>query len=517
MIAEVRQLLTSLSDDIDKLRQTRLLSAKDFVTFAESRGMPAFNVLSEGPLDFRKRGWLAPDGSDFEGRPLFHPFRLYPVHMVLRSCPRVRISPTDWLRSERVAEITEVIQKSLPSFEELDKLATQSNEVAELAVLLEPIYWPRITSQVSRRPELAEAEHEALRRAYQAKVLEILRDMDAQQWRSCHEDLRLVADDLDRNGPLYVLLRLSRWDQRARLTGTTSGALWLRHIAEVVRRGFEEARGEKWLEEDWGYGTWNPMGRRLTLGSERPLDDESQARFYVALNFGLSGARVRWYVEGKTEYYAVLEVLKDPSTLGIELVDLRGNFETGKGNIALKFSDALTEDRKLKRFSFISFDLDVEANVKTVRRQVEQGNVVGYIAAHAPDFEFANFTLDELVEIAARLDEDAGSSGEPIRRADWSGVGTARAFAERYSEVSARGPATLKHEKWGRALAAYATANPVRPGGTEERPFVLQMRAALTSRLVHYDLHNETYTFDPNTFVPIPRPADVPQADSEGS
>jgi hypothetical protein len=505
-MVDVRQLLTSLTHDIDKLRQNRLLNAKDFITFAESRGMLAFTALSGGPLDFRKRDWLLPDGTDLQGSPLFHPFRLYPVHMILRSCPRIRISPTDWLLSERIPDLVEVIKKSLPSLEKLDALATESNNIVDLAVLLEPIYWPDITNQVSRRPEFTEAQHEKLRADYRQKVLKILRDLDQQEWKSLHESLRLVADELDQTGPLYVLLRLSRWNQRERLTGATSAALWIRHIAETIRRGFEEALGERWLEEDWGFGTWNPLGRRLTFGSERPLDDEPQSRFYVALNFGLVGADARWYVEGETEYYAILEVLNQPSRLGIELVNLRGNFESEKSNIALKFRDALIEDKKRKRFSFVSFDVDVPANVKTVRRQVEQGNVVGYIAAHTPDFEFANFTVEELVEIAARLDEEAGSPGEPVRRADWGAVRTAKAFQKKYSDVSSRGPATLKGEKWGRALAAYATANPVRPGDTEERPFVQEIRAAVVRRLVHYDLHNETYTLDADTFSPIQRP-----------
>jgi hypothetical protein len=47
--------------------------------------------------------------------------------------------------------------------------------------------------------------------------------------------------------------------------------------------------------------------------------------------------------------------------------------------------------------------------LKAIRRQVDRANVVGFIAAHRPDFEFANFEVTELAEIAARIDESTAT------------------------------------------------------------------------------------------------------------
>src|SRR5439155_16702282 len=148
-------------------------------------------------------------------------------------------------------------------------------------------------------------------------------------------------------------LRLAKWSERERVKGDTSRALWIRHIAEVIRRGFEEAYGVEWLEEDHAFGQWLPGGRELVFGSDRPLDQEQQTKPYVAWTFGLlRGSVLRWYVEGETEYHAVLGVLSAPSQMGIELVNLRGNLAAERDNAALKLRDWLLEDQKLKRLRF---------------------------------------------------------------------------------------------------------------------------------------------------------------------
>jgi hypothetical protein len=242
-------------------------------------------------------------------------------------------------------------------------------------------------------------------------------------------------------------------------------------------------------------------GRKTVFGSERPLDDELRSKPYLAWEFGLfTGSVVRWYVEGETEYYAILHTFLDPPKSGIELVNLRGNLAAEKDNAALKLRDWLREDKALSRFSIISFDSDAPANVKAIRRQVDKQNVVGFIAAHKPDFEFANFTIQELAEVAARIDEASGVSGDIVRNADWTGVSSAKAFEERYKAISARRPRGLKGEKWGRELAAYAGKHPNRSDDGSERPFWREIGVALRSRITHYDFQKERFRFDRETF-----------------
>ena len=205
-------------------------------------------------------------------------------------------------------------------------------------------------------------------------------------------------------------------------------------------------------------------------------------------------------MEGDTEYYAILEILPEPSRVGIELVNLRGAVRAGKHNVPLKLQDLLADDKKLRRFSILSFDLDVRANVNAVKRQIQLNNVVGYIGAYKPDFEFSNFRLRELVQIAAALDESNGVSGDAVRHADWSSIDGGDAFEARYIDVSARKPRGLKGEQWGRALARYTTTHPRFPRSVEDRPFWSTLRAALQCRRAHYAVQTRMFTFDPTTF-----------------
>jgi len=319
-------------------------------------------------------------------------------------------------------------------------------------------------------------------------------------WRKRHEWLRIDAAQLDDNNKLSLLLRLATWHQRERLKGRIAGALWLRHIAEVIRRAFEAVYTERWLEEDQAFGIWAPSVRMRVLGSERPLDDTLQSMPYLVREYKLfTGSIVRWYVEGETEYYAILHILPELSKIGIELVNLRGNISS-RDNVALKLQDWLTEDKTLRRFTMISFDLDVRENRKVIQRQVEQQNIVGFIAAHKPDFEFANFTIQELAEVAARMDEAEDVSGSAVRNADWTGIRNWRAFEARYKEISARQPRGLKGAEWGRALAAYAAEYPNRADNGTERPFWHAIDVALRSRIADYDAQKKHFRFDPDTF-----------------
>jgi hypothetical protein len=240
------------------------------------------------------------------------------------------------------------------------------------------------------------------------------------------------------------------------------------------------------------------------FGAERPLDDALKAKPYLASDFGLfTGSIVRWYVEGDTEYHAILHVLPEPSRIGVELVNLSGAIESGRDNAALKLRVSLVNDTALRRFSMISFDLDVSANVRAIRQLVDENLVVGYIAPHRPDFELANFTVTELAEIAARMDESMGISGDAVRGAYWAGITNARAFEARYLQVSARKPGSLKGGEWGRALAEFAVEFPNRSDDGSERPFWKEIRAALTGRIANYDLQKEHTRFDRETFEQI--------------
>ena len=515
-ILEFRHYLEAWDQDLEMLRQNSLLDEGALIRFARDRDIVVSGVVTGDPGKLHKQGLLTRDGLDHESNPLFHPFRMYPLHKTLEAC-KFSSATSALLQRDSVLALVEQVLASPQSVDRIEKIALESNRVADLAILLEPVYWPRITGTRVHSVTVSESDFKSLLGQYREKALRLVHALNPTFWRKVHKSLRIDTAKMDDNCELYLLLRLATWKQRERLKGLISGALWIRHIAEVIRRGFEEVHGERWQEEDQAFGEWLSGGRKIAFGSERPLDDELQSGPYLAWNYGLfTGSAVRWYVEGETEYHAVLHVVPEPSKVGIELVNLRGTIKSDRDNIALKLRDWLIEDKKLRRFSMISFDCDVATNVKTIRRQVEQENIVGFIAAHKPDFEFANFTVQELAEVAAGIDEAYDFPGDAVRNADWTGISNKRDFEERYRQISARHPPGLKGEEWGRALAAYMDDHPRRSDDDSERRFWREIRAALMGRIAHYDIQKERYRFHQDTFELIDiQAADVPRKAGE--
>jgi hypothetical protein len=277
-------------------------------------------------------------------------------------------------------------------------------------------------------------------------------------------------------------------------------------MAEVIRRGFQDAFGERWPEEYEGIGHWVAGAKERIFGTERPLDSSMRAKPFIAREFGLfTGSSVRWYVEGATEYHAFLELLSDPGYFSIELVNLDGVIaERKKGNAALTLEGMLQQDRQMRRFSMISLDHDVAENRRYLTRQIREGRLVGGVALSRPDFEFANFTLTELIDIAAMMDEGMGFSGIGLKEAECGVISGAKAFEQWYRSKSARCGADLKGEEWGRALGRYAREHPKTQDG-HERPMIDQMRAAAFGWSTSYVFHDKHFTLDPDSFKMVPR------------
>ena len=491
------------SQELEIIRQNGLMNEGSFITFTQDRGLPVFGAVTGDPGKFHRRGWLASDGSGKNGEPLFHPFRVYAMHRILKACD-LKITKSASLGRESAISLFKMMLSQIPSDEVLTASAAGWNEVIDLAILLEPLYWPKVTGHTVFRGDLTPEEMEARFGRYRQGALDLIRTLDLPSWQFIHEDLRRDAAMIDDNPELYALLRVSKWDQREKLKGSVSGSLWIRHIAEVLRRGFEEAHKTSWPEEFQSFTEWYAHGRELMFGSDRAFDDVLRTRPYAAYNFGLfTGSLVRWYVEGETEYYSIVEILGEAAKLGIEVVNLRGVLATERDNIALKLADWLKEDKALRRFSIISFDLDVSANTRAIQRQVEQANVVGHIAAHKPDFEMANFSIAELVDVAVGIDEADGVSGANLRAVNWGDIDSGAAFQALYRKVSLRKNATLKGEVWGRALANYALAHPTRVDTGQERPLIQAVEVAVRSRIAHYDLEKQYFGFDSRTFEHI--------------
>jgi hypothetical protein len=507
---ESLKLIQELAADLATCRQNPLLSEVEFIQFCKKRDIPVFGANTGDPSKLHKRELLREDSRTEDGRPLYHPFRFYIVYEVLDSL-RIPLARSSYLERDRVLPTLERhVREWLPSDEEISARAARASEIVELAILLEPLYWQYVTGVIVG--SVFTMEEKPNYSDYIKVVKQFVKTLCPEQWKACHDILRRRAANIDDNGSLYLLLRLSSWEQRRKLTGKISLALWIRHIAEMIRLAFEEIHEVKWDEEDWAYGYWYEDGRKFTYGFERPLDHVNESQSRLAFLFRLAtGSSVRWYVEGETEFSAISAMIPRPSSVGIELVNLKGNIATGKDNIAMKLTDALAQDRAQRRFSMISFDSDVEANVKLIRKQVREDRVIGFIAANSPDFEFANFTLQELVEVACQIDKRHDFASESLLEGDWNGVTSGKEFEKRYCYLSRRKPRSLKGPEWGKLLAEYAMKKPLRSDNKKERPIITHVCMGLAARTSHYDYQKENLCFDIESFRLMKRGEKQPQ------
>jgi len=155
--------------------------------------------------------------------------------------------------------------------------------------------------------------------------------------------------------------------------------------------------------------------------------------------------------------------------MGVELVNLRGEIASEKRNASAQAGGRAEGGFGVATLECHLVRPDLDPNVRAIRRQVEQGHVVGLIEANEPDFEFANFSLKELIEIAALMDDRERLNGSLIRQADWQGWIMA---APLLSGTPGLGQAFVsKGKAWGEVLAAYALEHPVDPRTGAERPF----------------------------------------------
>lgn len=232
-----------------EILQNRLLNEAALIRFSKSRGFYVSGVVKGDPSKYIERGLLNSDNFDTGSTELFHPFRFYPLHIGGELC-KLNITPTSSLERDSFKEFLLKISELLPSLESISKRVETANVVATLAILLEPIYWPIITSKTSYPVVTSFEEYEEKLISYREKVLSLVRNLDPTEWYKHHENLRFQAAQMDDNSDLYILLRLSPWVKIERTTGQIGGALWIRLIAEVIRRAFRDVHDVNWPEED---------------------------------------------------------------------------------------------------------------------------------------------------------------------------------------------------------------------------------------------------------------------------
>jgi hypothetical protein len=445
----------------------------------------------------------------------FHPFRYYVLYNLDRML-RLNISPIQMLAApDRYAGM---LESEIQRFQELSvdsrfaKAVRSWNTDAALLIATEPCWFERLFGVIKYSPfDGVDSQREQIR-AHWADVARCYEAVGLEQVKKLHQGLCFAAESLDPNRNVHTMLRLMPGESRLKeLKGNLGGAVCLLTMAEMLRRAAEEVFQTTLGEEDErGFGPASRVAKERMYGAERILDADRGVKNQFLRTLGLDyGLRLRWYVEGDTEFHAIETMLGGYTA--VELVNLRGHVaqKAGKG---VAFRDSLRNDLKAGTFSFVSVDGDRSDYGRTVRKAAKDDEICGMFFISAPDFEFQNFTPAELEEILWSFAAEMGTDG-----ADRSLLHTSVLNTRSAKEMLAAAQRALpelrgvigKGETWGKALGAFAWDDPEitdqRTGEAQTRPIVEAVRYALHSVTADYRSSRSRYRVDPSTGRPIRR------------
>ncbi len=447
----------------------------------------------------------------------FHPFRFAVLHCI--GLPIIHISPMHILCPQLygVQKEMEFWQQMIQSDEKDFYSTPYWNDVVSLLVATEPCFYERIfehlhisrlhTHPIPRRWS-QEGESDAINYlSFEALRAEIERHwhdvsnhyyaLDLQQLKELHQTLYIRAHMLDKNTDVHRILRLGDEKLRLNLEGNMGGAMLFRTMAEFLRRAIEEVFTVQLKEED----QWGDEAKEKLLGSKRLFDGGRYAGNELLRQRGLSyGPRLRWYVEGDTEFGGLSDLFKDFGATDIEILNLRGQI-VQKNQIA--FRESLRSDIRMGIFSFVSLDKDVSRNPQVVRAAAQQDQICGGFFVSNPDFEFENFDLSELQEIVWGIALELGADTtkkpillEAIQNAT-KGTILEEGIKKASSDIHELWNIT-KGEKWGVRLIQYALEHPYKLNG-KERLCVKAIREAFASRTTSYNYTRRYCHVDPQT------------------
>ncbi len=488
--ASDRKLLGFSADTIERLWQAGLMRAdivanpekldRAYLDFVAKDEEGYFLYCDMRPVPYHPRGYggiLADTTPKPKGIQLFfHPFRLYLLYHFAKAFD-VPIAPTQYLWNPKAfADLSNRILEGLDGWtttEQCAEIVESWNRTAELAISLEPISYRRTFELVSWPLPGTEERIKLLQETHYQRSKALLDSLAAEEIDRFRDDLCHSADTIDDNRRIHLLLRMMSGHERLKLKSALGSAMLFISMAEIIRRAAEMIKGIQLREEDeLGHVQWMRGARKFLYGSERILDASNEVRRDFLTNLGLGyGVKVRIYGEGSTEIAALALATKGIS--GAEFIDLRGD-----GTVKRKaFDDILARDTKLHIFSIILVDedphksdgtsdgkaADKSDNRRIIEAAAKSDKMFGCFFVANPDFEFANFTRAELVEIVISSKPPVGSE-RPER--DWllactEGAETGKAF---FRKLEGAGISHVrKGKEWGEKLMSYALKNQLLP------------------------------------------------------
>ena len=436
---------------------------------------------------------------------LFHPFRLYVLYHIDRVFRSNSSSIQYLLDPEGLIVLArhniEFLNK-WTSGEEFSERFEHWNRTAELAIVFEPTTYMTIFHEIRWRYPDTEDTLEAKLAKRRGKVRQFIFEVSEIQINEIRAELCRNAEFLDQNKLVHVLLRLMSRHERLKVRSALGACMQFLCMAEIIRRAAEDALVKNLPEEDeMGFGQWMDGARKSIYGTERILDASRESCRDFLTSMGLDyGVKVRCYVEGETELGALASAVGDAG--GTEFVNLRGQVleKRGKG---LSFAVALKNDMKSHTFSVVVLDQDREDHVRALKKAAKVDTFFGRFFISSPDFEFANFTVSELVDVLTDLAEQ-GNVLIPARARIMQLVASARSGKEFFDLLKKNGLQEIcKSETWGVALMNYALQRTELPQdhkrSGETRPVIEVARLLVIAREAGYLRSLDKYRVDPET------------------
>jgi len=495
----------------------------DFVISPQEMNVAGFEKLSEENnqtvfadvrrVSHRPEGWAsaARTLSEFplDAKPYFHQFRLFTVRR-LKDLASLRIAESQMLlNAEGLHKLVDMLVGCFNLWTgnaDFPAWVDYVNDVPTLAAAIEPCVQDDIFGGFRVPWRMHEKEYRRTLEQHWAEVAPMISVLGKNDVEKLLANTARDRDRLDDNRDLHTFLRLCAPEVWQRLNGALGSAFVYRLMGETIRRGAERALAIELREEDEiGHGFVPFDFKQKKYGVARLLDGERiAAADFVRSCFKDFRVAARWYVEGDTEAAFIRECLSDGSQLGVVVANLSGRV-CEKG---IAFAESLHADENNGIFSFILVDADRRDYVKAVRSEARRDTFCGGFFLSDPDFEFANFDVSELTEVAWRLVlEQAKARGEEpptTTLRDKLALAVANTSSAKNFEEAARkelfavGFRFSKGTAWGEALARFTAESPDRTTlGT--RPIVEAVRMVAASTKANFTRWRHTLRIDPET------------------
>ena len=411
----------------------------------------------------------------------FHPFRYYVVYRTQKEL----VPP---ISSFQILKSTTGCRRALDQFIDTIQTRTASekfkadvrrwNEITSLALAVEPFTYSKVFGYYKFPDPNFKKQEEFYsdQRAQYEDCKEMLLAIGLDQVKRILAELCREAAVLEPNDDIRRLLRLTKRYRIERVKGKLGGSVYLLSMAEMIRRTAEKVFETELPEEDelgCGWGEETADFKEDFYGTRRVVDSHRAKRNFLRdLNLDYS-VRLRWYVEGYTELNALSAEFSEDEN--IELINLKGEVHAGKAK-GLSFRENLENDLRQSVYSFISLDGDVGDNRRVLDKAIECREMFGMAFLSNPDFEFHNFSSDELAHVLWQM---ALEKGAPVEEEEnflkvVSSARNGKQLTDNERKALPNFQSSAKGKEWGERLLKFAKANPYRErdGQKEYRPIL---------------------------------------------